>query len=155
MPSNDAASGRSRDRRVQVGLHEVEGFVPVAGGDGFDEAGVLVPTFVQVPVAVLASLVRQAFVAPAAADDRTHGQVSAKLRNDEVEGLVEPTGRRLPSFGFAGFCILYQQLQVGKNLVGNFSSAGACRLRLKQLSHLVEVYEPVLRAGAYGRPLIE
>jgi hypothetical protein len=128
-----------------VRRHESRRFVPVFFLQGLNDHSMLPPSFAEVAVAVVAGLVGEPLVAPAAADDRTHREVAAVFGDDEVQGWSSqraavcqsddlPASRRARAF------------QIGEDFVGNASDTGTRRLGFEQLPHLVKIDEPVLRA---------
>ncbi len=115
----------------------------------------LLPTFAEMAIGVIAGFVGETLVAPAAPDDLPHREIAAELRHDEMEGEIEPARGGLPAGAFPRFRVLHQHFEIGQDRFRNTTGGRAGRLGFDQLPGAVQIDEPVLRPRSHRGALVQ
>lgn len=134
--------------------HQIEGCFPVSFGKCGQDIDMLPIAGAKPGVTVLTHLIRESLETPEPSDRFTHGKVSAKFRDHEVEGIVKIAGSTFPFPGLARFCVAGQLIEIRENFFGNLSGAGPGRNGFDQASHPVNIDKPVFRSRTDNGPPI-
>lgn len=146
--SHDALFRRLRRKGLQVHRHQTTGGLSIGGQQRLQNRRVLEIASPEIVIAVFSHLVRQPLVGPAVPQNLAHRQIAAEFRYRKMDCFIKPSRRHLPHQFVGGPGIPAEKNQIVQNRRGDQAATRPRGLRLHDLTHPVDVDQPILGAGA-------